>query len=90
MKNDKLIIIGAGGHGKVVLDIAKKLGHWKYINFLDDNEKLKIVSGINVLGKTSDASKYVSTHDIFVAIGNNTVRERFFVLIDKMLSLIHI
>ena len=33
-----LIIIGAGGHGKVVADIAQKIGIYKNISFLDDGE----------------------------------------------------
>lgn len=32
MKN-KLIIIGAGGHGKVVADVAMKMNKWKSIFF---------------------------------------------------------
>jgi hypothetical protein len=35
-----LLIIGAGGHGKVVADIAKRMNQWEEIAFLDDNEKL--------------------------------------------------
>ena len=34
--NDKIIIIGASGHGKVVADIAK-LNGYKEIIFLDDD-----------------------------------------------------
>ena len=37
MKN-KLLIIGASGHGKVVADIALKMNKWKSIAFLDDDE----------------------------------------------------
>lgn len=73
---EKLIIIGASGHGKVVADIAIKMGIWKEIYFLDDNESIKNVMGIPVLGKCDDAEKYVETYCLFVAIGNNVTRER--------------
>jgi len=73
---DKLLIIGAGGHGKVIADIALKMNKWKSIEFLDDNENIKSAMGINVIGKSFDFVKYVENHDIFVAIGNNSTREK--------------
>jgi len=30
---DKLLIIGASGHGKVIADIALKMGKWQSIAF---------------------------------------------------------
>lgn len=72
---DKLIIIGASGHGKVVADIALKMDKWKSIEFLDDNENITTCMGIKVLGTTEDGIKYKEQADFFVAIGNNTIRE---------------
>lgn len=74
MKN-KLLIIGASGHGKVVADIAMKMDRWKEISFLDDNEDIKSSMGIRVIGKVSDVSKYIDEYDIFVGIGNNAIRK---------------
>ena len=69
----KIIIIGAGGHGKVVADIAKKNGYDE-IKFLDDNYKEKENFIYEVVGPTSDISKY-KDYDAFVAIGmNNELR----------------
>ena len=42
MKN-KLLIIGASGHGKVAADIALKMNIWQNIAFLDDDENIFIV-----------------------------------------------
>lgn len=72
---DKLIIIGAGGHGKVVADIADATGKYTEIAFLDDGNKTELI-GFPVVGKLSDAEKYVATHDFFVAIGNADIRSR--------------
>ncbi len=72
---DKLIIIGAGGHGKVVADIAIKLNKWKSVVFLDDDESIKSIIGLEVIGKSTDASAYRDEADFFVAIGNNSLRE---------------
>lgn len=74
--NNRLIIIGASGHGKVVADIAISMNKWKDIAFLDDNELIKKVLGLQVIGKSKDAVKYIGNSDIFVAIGNNRIREK--------------
>lgn len=68
----KLLIIGAGGHGKVVADVAKTMNKYEGICFLDDNPTKEFLYPI--LGKIKDLHKFVNTHDIFVAIGNQKVR----------------
>ena len=73
---DKLIIIGASGHGKVVADIAIKMNKWQSIAFLDDDESIKASMGLEVIGKTTDAFTYKDEADFFVAIGNNAIREK--------------
>ena len=74
---DRLLIIGASGHGKVVADIAIKMKRWSYTAFLDDDETLKTSLGLKVIGKSRDAFNYIDDADIFVAIGNNTTRQMF-------------
>lgn len=73
---DKLIIIGASGHGKVVADIAIKMNKWQSIAFLDDDESIKTSMGLQVIGRTADAFTYKDEADFFVAIGSNTTREK--------------
>ena len=75
MKN-KLIIIGASGHGKVVADIAIKMNKWQSIAFLDDDESIKTSMGLEVIGTTADAFTYKDEADFFVAIGSNATREK--------------
>lgn len=70
----QLVIIGASGHGKVVADIAKKNGYGNIV-FLDDNESLTECAGYAVAGKCYSYAEYDC--DIFVAIGNPTIREKF-------------
>ena len=90
---DKLIIIGASGHGKVVADIAIKMNKWQSIAFLDDDESIKTSMGLEVIGKTADAFTYKDEADFFVAIGNSATREKIQEkLIDEglnVVSLIH-
>ena len=79
---DKLIIIGAGGHGKVIADIAQKIDKYTSISFLDDSDAPFCV-GYPVIGKSNDFEKYIGEADFFVAIGNNKVRKSF---IDKIVG----
>ena len=81
---DKLLIIGAGGHGKVIADIALKMNKWKTIAFLDDDGNIKQSMDIAVIGKFNDAFKYIQDYDIFVAIGNNSTRERIQKNLEKL------
>jgi sugar O-acyltransferase (sialic acid O-acetyltransferase NeuD family) len=70
-----LLIIGAGGWGKVVADTVFKTERWDCISFLDDREDLKEVMGIPVIGKLNDYKLFKNEFEYgFVAIGNNNLR----------------
>ena len=73
---DRILIIGASGHGKVVVDVAINMKKWQTIAFLDDNDGLESSMGIRVIGKSVDVFKYIEDNDVFVAIGNNATREK--------------
>ncbi|HLR21306.1 MAG TPA: acetyltransferase [Tissierellaceae bacterium] len=81
---DKLLIIGANGHGRVVADIALKMNRWKEIAFLDDNEDKKLILNIKVIGKSRDAFKYVDDYEIFVGIGDNIIRQNIQESLEKI------
>jgi len=74
--NKKLIIIGAGGHGKVAADISIKMNLWEEIAFLDDDETIQSSLGIDAAGNLGDVYTHIGDSDIFIAIGNNTAREK--------------
>ncbi len=84
----KLTIIGASGHGKVAADIAR-LNGYDEIEFLDDNTELHSCGKWPVIG-TSELASGIE-HDLFIAIGNATVRKRLMEqLQDKhIVTLIH-
>ncbi len=65
----RLLIIGAGGHGQVVKDIAVACGYNPQgIDFLDD-------SAPNTVGKIDEAPYIAPNYDsVIIAIGNNTLR----------------
>lgn len=68
---NRLIVIGASGHGKVVADIAV-LNGYEDIVFLDDDESIKECVGWPVIGKSIEAPD----GEIFVAVGNPQTRKR--------------
>ena len=72
-----VIIIGAGGHAKVIADIIYKSGD-NLIGFLDDNLANKgkeIYLGKKVLGTTKDIENYNKNYFI-IGIGNNSIRKK--------------
>lgn len=84
---DKLLIIGAGGHGKVVADVALSTGKYTEISFLDDTQK---EFTFPIIGKLCEAVKYLNTHDFFVAIGNASVRKKIMKSLNaEYVTLIH-
>lgn len=68
---NRLNIIGASGHGKVVADIAV-LNGYDDIVFWDDNEAIKECAGKPVIGKSTE----VLDGDVFIAVGNADARKR--------------
>lgn len=72
----RLLVLGAGGHGKVVREIAMSLLDiegkpvYEAIDFLDDKSE-------NAIGKLADLEKHKDKYsDAFCGIGNNTVRKQ--------------
>lgn len=82
---NRLIIIGASGHGKVIADIAVKIGYTDIV-FLDDNEKIAECAGFPVVGKTVQAGDMDG--DKIVAIGNAGIREKIQKTIETV-TLVH-
>lgn len=67
-ENNNLLIIGAGGHGKVVKEVAEAIGIYGRIDFIDDNSP-------EAVGKLSQLEQFVSVYRFaFVGIGNNSLR----------------
>lgn len=77
----KLAIVGAGGHGRVVLDILRAAGGHEVVAFIDSNPQLtgRRVDGVRVAG-TWDALGGLAAEGVrgvVVAIGDNGVRRGF-------------
>ena len=74
---EKLLLVGAGGFGRVVLEHAVK--EYDCV-FVDDGVPVgTLVNGAPVIGKLSDIeSLYDEYKKMIVVIGNNSLRERVY------------
>jgi sugar O-acyltransferase (sialic acid O-acetyltransferase NeuD family) len=91
---NKLIIVGAGGHGRVVADCAQQQGKYSQIVFLDDCfSERKENSEWPVIGAVKDFPQYIDEADFVVAFGNNRLRKQIIAQLKKakanIVSLIH-
>lgn len=86
MKKQRLIIVGSGGHGKVVLEAALLQNKYKIVGFADDTVKNKNNSKHEIIGTIKDLETGKIKADCFVvAIGNNNIRKKIFLkLIQKL------
>jgi len=78
---DKMVIIGAGGHGRVVLDIVRAAMQFEPIGFLDANPSLQgcCMDGLEVLGDIAqlETLKIQGVKYAIVAIGDNRTRRNY-------------
>lgn len=81
----KVIIIGAGGHGKVVADIVRLSGD-EVIGFIDD-KKPDELPDFNIVGTTVDIGAIDCLY--FAAVGNHSIREKLMGFEVKWYTAIH-
>jgi UDP-perosamine 4-acetyltransferase len=76
-----LVIIGAGGHGRVVLDILRAGGEYTPVAMLDANASLHNtnINGVPVVGSVNLLPKLFTqrVRHAIVAIGDNRVRRSY-------------
>ncbi|MBR5125403.1 MAG: hypothetical protein IKU68_01580 [Oscillospiraceae bacterium] len=69
----KLLILGAGGYGKTIADMAAQLGSYESIAFLDDGR-----TGEGILGNCEEYSAFCHENtEVYPAFGNNAIRMRW-------------
>jgi sugar O-acyltransferase (sialic acid O-acetyltransferase NeuD family) len=91
--NKKIAIIGAGGHGKVVGEIAL-LMQFDIIEFFDDRVKDIKKYPFKICGTINHLKENINNYDFFfIAIGNNKIRYNISSWLKKekkiIISLIH-
>ena len=83
-----VVIIGAGGHGRVVLDILLQAGAYRVVGFVDSNPALHgrrmdgrpILGDLSCLGRLRDEG----LEGALIAIGDSGVRREFAERVEQM------
>lgn len=83
------IIVGCGGHGRVVLDILLNAGEFDVVGFVDSDPEMhgRRVDGVKVLGHPDELSAFHSqslANCAIVAIGDNGVRRGMAVQLENV------
>jgi sugar O-acyltransferase (sialic acid O-acetyltransferase NeuD family) len=78
MAKTRLLVVGAGGHGRSVAEAAELSGKFEVVGFLDDSLATgETVLGIPVFGPVVVMADHrAAGSQAIVAIGNNHVREK--------------
>jgi UDP-perosamine 4-acetyltransferase len=73
-----LVIVGASGHAKVVIDLFREVDAYRVIGLIDPDPTPRKVLGVPVIGTDADLStlRGQGVSSAFVAIGDNRVRHR--------------
>ncbi len=83
-----VVIVGAGGHGRVVLDILTRMEQYSVLGFLDSNRELhgRRMDGLPVLGELADLPDLCdgAIRGAVVAIGDNGIRREYADRIEAM------
>lgn len=86
MKN--IVIIGASGHGGMILDCIEKEGKYSLLGFLDSYKKKgSKYSGYSILGNEHDTPQLIAEHNLYgviIAIGNNWTRKT---MMDRLIKI---
>lgn len=90
-----LLVLGAGGHGKAVVESALLSGRWQRVLFVDDRwPELKEAFGLPVVSDVAGLAQLTaSAHGAIAAVGNNQVREQWCAAIEqagiKLVTVVH-
>ena len=78
----KIVIVGAGGHCKVVIDTIEEINKiektYEILGILDDNKEIKNVLNYPILGKIESLKNFDENEAYHIAIGHNELREKIY------------
>ena len=91
--NKKIAIIGAGGHGKVIGEIAS-LNYYETIHFFDDRAREIKLFPFEIIDTVNNLKSYLQNYNsFFVAVGDNEIRSKMVKLLKEykvnIVTLIH-
>ena len=76
----KLLILGAGGHGRTVAEAAIRSGQFELLGFLDPGKKGQSLDGVPVLGGDDDLEPYLGVSFVvgLGSVGDPSLRVALF------------
>lgn len=82
-QRQKVIILGTGGHARVVIATLKALGCWEIVGLLDrkTGQTKELIKGYPVIGSWNDLGKVMGKEirQAVIAVGDNAQREQLYV-----------
>lgn len=86
---DKIILIGAGGHCKVIIDIIKSTRNFKIVGITDANTQEEQILGVPIIGNDDilEDLYYQGVKNAFVCIGalnNIAIRDKIYYNLKKI------
>ncbi len=89
MAKKKIVLIGGGGHCKVVISILKKLDNFEIAGIVDNCKSDSFISGIKTIGTDNDLRDIYKSgiHNSLITVGSikdNTKRYRLFNMARKI------
>lgn len=86
---ERVLILGAGGHARVVLDILQQSGGCEPVGFLDSNPDIhgRRLDGLRVIGPIDAVADIASAEGagaVIIAIGDNGVRRGLARQVDQL------
>jgi len=75
---NKILVVGASGHAKVIIDIIERQNEYKIVGLIDSFKEIgETIYDYQVLGTEKDLPQLIETHNIhggIIAIGDNWTR----------------
>ncbi len=82
---EKILIIGAGGLGKEVVDLINDIGRYEIVGFIDDDIKENsVINNIPVIDTVKNIYKYKNVRNVVCAIANPKIKNKIYDYIKDM------
>ena len=89
MNKEQLILIGGGGHCKMVISLLKKLEEFEIAGIVDNDKTGRLVTGINVIGTDEDLESFYEKgiHSALITVGSIKDNKKRFELFNMVRQL---
>ncbi len=89
MNKKRLILIGGGGHCKVVISILRKLKDFEIVGIVDNYKTGEIIEGIRVIGADNNLKDFYKENIHYAlitvgSVGDNTKRYKLFNMVKEI------